>query len=164
MKKRIIISLSLIALFSASILLALFFIKRSPNPATQIREANAIIRECINYNGENFASSTLKEAKNYYDLAIKAWELENQRWFFFRNYDSARICAIKASEIAKKAIHESRQNEKRMNHELEIKISQLNKNIALYDSILSRIPLTKKERDSLNNGKIKFKEIGRAHV
>lgn len=158
MKIRKILVLSLLPIITISLFLAYLLIKKSPSPAAEIRQANDQIQECLAVKGGNYASLKLQEARNYYDSSVNKWRDENQRWIIFRNYDASRNHALKASELARQAIAESLFNENQTRQNLEKIISEIQKNFTLYDSVLHRIPLNGKERQNLNNGKIKYSE------
>ena len=97
--KSLIIIFGVIILFTA----ALVPLKQKP-PVQQLSIARVNIAKAQQKKASKYTKELYSKSTMYYELAMKEWQKENERQFFFRNYDLVEKYALQANYYALKAI------------------------------------------------------------
>ncbi len=153
--KKILILSPFIILFL--VVLILFITKDKP-PVEEIKDAQQSISQAKAAHADKYAKNLFKNATTSYNIAIKFWKEENERFFLFRDFDLVKEQSIKAAKLAKAATAESQSNSKNLNREVKREIDALKEKIDFFDRNLDQIPQVESFRKKHNKGKLLFRE------
>jgi flagellar motility protein MotE (MotC chaperone) len=157
MKKRWIIWV-VVSILVAFLLYATIRYKTNRPPVDGINFAREMLAETEMINSASFANKSYKLAKAYYDSAMSAWSLENQKFILFRNYEHILDYANKSSNFSRSTLAESKKNISNIEESLKNKEKELNDKIEAFTLLFGNFPLTKEERERFIKCKMDWKE------
>ena len=105
------------------------------------------------------AKSNWKKAKSLYDSAMVSWSKENERFFFFRNYNDSREYAAKSVEYAEMAELEAKTGSKKLNNSISSRLKSIGSELAQFDGIYEKLPMSKRLMNLLAESKLKHQEL-----
>ncbi len=153
--KKILILSPFLILF---IIVLILFITKDKPPIAEIKDAQQSISQAKNAHADKYAKKLFKNASTSYDIAIKFWKEENERFFLFRDFDLVKEQSIKAAKLAKAATAEAQSNTKNLNREVKREIDSLKEKIDYFEKHFDQIPQVDAFRKQHNKGKLLFAE------
>ena len=154
--KRILI-ISLSAIFVFFVFFFMIFYTPKP-PVTDMEYARKALSLAVKSNADAYSKKLYKEAKGYYDSAIRDWKKENQRFLYFRDYKKVAKLAKMAVKAANQAADSSKVTSADLETRLKKKIETLNKLEQNIDDMFTSYPLSTETRNRISKGKILLKE------
>jgi L,D-peptidoglycan transpeptidase YkuD (ErfK/YbiS/YcfS/YnhG family) len=135
------------------------FIKLTPEaPAKEIEMARQALLSAREGKAEIYAKDIFKEANQYYDSAMNAWQAENERFILFRDYSAV----VRFSNISIQKSESASKDTKSHATELEQRsknlLGSLNSILKELNNTYARFPLPKKTRSSISKGKLLVSE------
>jgi hypothetical protein len=107
---------------------------------------------------DSYSKKLYKEAKGYYDSALKSWKKENKRFLYYRDYSRVAKLAKLAIKTANQAADSSLISASNFKSSLKQKIEALNELEGNIDEMFTSYPLTSETRNRISKGKMLLKE------
>jgi hypothetical protein len=140
-------------------ILIMIIIKLTPvAPVEEIRVAGDVISKAGKDNAALYSKKMYNEAKVYYDSAMAIWERENEKFIFFRNYDSSVMYARLSSEKAAQAAEYSRSSISHLKTKIKERIDSLNSLLNKNNDLFNSYPLSAELRNRISSGKLLLNE------
>jgi lipoprotein-anchoring transpeptidase ErfK/SrfK len=139
------------------IVLILFITKDKP-PVAEIKDAQQSISQAKTVHADKYSKKLFKNATTSYDIAIKFWKEENERFFLFRDFNLVKEQSIKAAKLAKAATAEALANSKNLDREVKRDMDALKQKIDYFENNFDQIPQVDTFRKQYNKGKLLFGE------
>ncbi len=124
----------------------------APNDA--IKSAREALAEAKQLNASIYAADLFAEAEQLYDSAMVNWSRENERFFLFRNYDRTKSFAQKAKGKAKESSTVSKERASSTQDRVETMLADLKNKLDVYERLFKDMPLSNRELDMHNRGKM----------
>lgn len=107
---------------------------------------------------DSYSKKLYKEAKGYYDAALRSWQKENKRFLYFRDYTKVAKLAKLAVKSANQAADGSKFTSSNLKTSLKQKIDTLNDLVSNIDEMFTTYPLTTETRNRISKGGMLLKE------
>jgi hypothetical protein len=154
-KQILIISSAAIFIF----LLILFLIIYTPKPpVSDMAYARNALSLAARDKADSYSKKLYKEAKGYYDSALRSWQKENKRFLYFRDYSKVAKLAKLAVKAANQATDNSKFTSSNLKSSLKQKIDALNDLVNNIDEMFTTYPLTAETRNRISKGGMLLKE------
>lgn len=142
------------------ILLLMLFIAsiKIETPEIEIKTARIALAKAEKNKGSIYKPNLFRSAQQMYDSAMCYWNIENERFHFFRNYSKVKEFAIQSAKLANICTSESKQSSYTYKLNVENKILYLDNIIHLYNNFLATIPVDDGDRKNIIKGKLIFEE------
>ncbi len=147
MKRRLFFALALIIL--SMIVYAVVVASGIEPPQQEITQARKKIAEADVLRSPRYARESYRVASSYYDSAMYYWQQENQRFFFFRDYEKTRLLALEAYDYAEVAIHKTKTVISSSEELLSVRISSLQEQLIDFEKKYDNFPFERKDRKNL---------------
>jgi len=154
-KRILIISSAAIFIF----LLIFFLIIYTPKPpVSDMAYARNAISLATRDKADAYSKKLYKEAKGYYDSALRSWQKENKRFLYFRDYSKVAKLAKLAVKAANQAADSSIFTSSNLKSSLKQKIDVLDDLANNIDELFTTYPLTTETRNRISKGGMLLKE------
>jgi hypothetical protein len=155
-KRILIISSTAIFIF----LVFYFLIIYTPQPpVTDMTYARNALSLAAKNKADSYSKKLYKEAKGYYDLALKSWQKENKRFLYLRDYSRVAKLAKLAVKTANQAADSSQITSSNLKTRLNQKINALNNLVGNIDDMFTSYPLSTETRNRISKGNMLLKEV-----
>jgi hypothetical protein len=154
----------LIFLISLVITLAgflMFYPVPSP-PAAEMANARFHISEAARHNAGVYSRELFSEARSLYDSAMTAWQAENSKFIYSRNYQAVDSLAELSARKAVEALNDSKSNSLSLTISTIEKIGLVKKTSEDLDRRFSKYPLPGDMRKNISRGEILISEAEHA--
>ena len=151
-----------ITLFFVTIILALgysvfIYITVKP-PLEEINSARETLALAKTKMAGRYANETLKEAESLYNWSMKEWEIQNSKFFVFRDYSVTRDLALKSIDKSTNAGNKAINVKDKLQKNVESQLSTLKNQIAKFEKYYKSLVLGKATINAFNKGKTQFLE------
>ena len=133
-------------------------IKMNVPPDQEVNRARKLITEAELAKSPRYANSSYLEAVAYYDSAMAAWDMENERFILFRDYARVDELARTSQQLSTYAINHARQNVSEIESDLEIRLEELGKRISEFDEKFGSFPVDGKHQEQMVRCKLEYSE------
>ena len=158
MNKNIRIPLIIVMFIIISgVIFTLFYTKEKP-PVEEVKKAREKISEAKAANASVYSKTTFKNANQAYDSAMFYWNIENERFFLFRNYEKVRSFTKQAEELAASSMNQASSNENKVKAGVIGKIADAKNKVKAFHEFFENIPQTDHIRKQFNKGKLLLNE------
>jgi L,D-peptidoglycan transpeptidase YkuD (ErfK/YbiS/YcfS/YnhG family)/flagellar basal body-associated protein FliL len=152
----------LVTLFVAALVLAAgysvyIYVTVKP-PVEEINSARESLGSAKNKLAGRYAGETLKEAERLYNWSMKEWEIQNSKFFVFRDYSLTRDLALKSLDKSSNAGKEASNVKDRLQRNVESQLTTLRNQIAKFEKYYKNLVLGKATINAFNKGKTQFLE------
>jgi len=137
---------------------SIFKIVTEKLPGKEINEARESLARAKKNDASNFASNKLKEAESMYNAAMEEWAMQNEHFFWFRDFTKTRDLASKSLAISSDAKQQSVDEKNKLSKQLKTDMIQAEKKIEKFESIYKSLPLARETFDFFNKGKMEYLE------
>lgn len=157
--KRQIWIISLLIIIPLATLSALnLFKKKSPLPLPEISRARTSITEALQSNSGTYALNSVQQAQALYDSAMMHWQQENQKLYFFRDFNKARLFAVQAYEMALFSMEKTNAIETELREAVFGQIDRLQEQLNTYNTTYATFPLPEEYVNDLTQAKMLLTE------
>jgi hypothetical protein len=146
-----------IAIFIAAMGFLIFYPVPKP-PVVNMDYARASLSQATRKNAETYSASLFKDAKSYYDSAMKYWHIENQKHIYSRNFEKVSMFALLSAKKALEASNDSEKNTSNLNATTRQKLNDLKETAADINRRFSKYPLTTEIRNNISKGEMLISE------
>lgn len=137
---------------------AYIFITWQKPPVEELSEARRSLSEAEKVNRSPAAEVIFQHAISQYDSAMQLWQLENDKIFFFRDYNQIIKLSGQSKQLAQASIEKARSENSDMREILFQRKKQLTKRIEYYQSVFKHLPLSKTQRNEWAKGRMLLQE------
>jgi phage anti-repressor protein len=127
-------------------------------PGKEINEARESLARAKNNDASKYASKKLKEAEALYTDAMQEWAIQNERFFWFRDFAKTRDLAAKSLAISSDAKQQSVVEKNNVGKQLNANLIKAEKKIKKFESVYKTLPLERATFDLFNKGKMEYLE------
>lgn len=127
-------------------------------PVAEINSARESLALAKNKLAGRYANEKLKEAESLYNWSMKEWEIQNNKFFVFRDYSLTRDLALKSTDKSSNAGKEASSIKNKLQKSVEQQLSKLNIQIAKFEKYYKNLVLGKSTINAFNKGKTQFLE------
>ena len=149
----ILISLILVPLVA----LVLIYVTPKP-PENKVEYARLTLSQAALSNAESYSRKEFKEARRLYDSAMLTWQIENERFIFFRDYSRVEQFAELSAKKAVEAMENSKISLSTLETKIKLKIDSLNVLIVHINRIFKAYPLSPELWKRISRGHMLLKE------
>lgn len=136
-----------------------FFIYLIPEPPVgDVEYALVSLQEASKTKAQRYSKKLYKSAKSNYDSAMAHWQMQNEKFILFRNYDKVTEFAKKSAEFANKASKSSNKLSKNLVISVKEKLESLNSLITNVNKLFNLLPLPNEVRKDISNGRLRLRE------
>jgi hypothetical protein len=140
-------------------LIIFLLIRLGPEPpVNEVKNAREALSEARKNRADAYSRSLFAQADNYYDSAMTIWKKENDRFYYFRDYDKvikyAGLSAAKAEEASENSVTSTAN----LNIKLKKKISSLTELVSANNELFVKYPLSSDLRNNISRGKLLLTE------
>jgi hypothetical protein len=140
-------------------LIIVLLVRLTPQPpVTEMEYARETLSEAGKSRADTYSKKLYTQAKAYYDSAMVAWQKENKRFIYFRNFKKVEEFAELTAKTANLAADNSITSTSNLKIKLKQKIDSLNELISKINDLFTTYPLTAETRNRISNGKMLLKE------
>ncbi len=159
-RKKIIkwILIVVLAIFVGSAGFSLYKIATEELPVNEINEARESLARAKNNDASKYANKKLIEAENIYNEAMSEWALQNERFFWYRDFSGTRELAARSLEISSDAKQQSVVEKKKIDQQLKSGFKEAEKTIEKFELLFKGLPLDRETFDLFNKGKMEYLE------
>ena len=154
--RRIFLSAAIVVIVTAAAFVLSSLIPESPEE--QVTQARIALSEAVSNDAHTYSKSLYREAKSLYDSAMVSWQMENQRFIWFRDYSRTAELAQKSEQKARQASRISRNNVIDLNVFLGQKLEKLNNIAVQIDKKFDSYPLSSEVWTRISKGRMLLKE------
>jgi hypothetical protein len=145
------------AIFIFLVIYFLIFYTPKP-PVIDMTYARTALSLAARNNADSYSKKQYKEAKGYYDSALRSWKKENKRFLYFRDYSKVARLAKLSVKAAIQADDNSKITSSNLKSSLKQKIDALNDLESNIDDMFTSYPLSTETRNRISKGKMLLKE------
>lgn len=127
-------------------------------PVAEINKARKALAKAKNYHAGKFAAESLREAQKLFDKAMTEWNMQNEKFFAFRNFAQAKELANQAVELGNRAQNEAAAAKGKYLSQLESKLQNVDAQTSLFEKNYKELPVGRSNFDKYNEGKLKYME------
>ncbi len=127
-------------------------------PTDEINMARESLARAKKTGAANYAMERLNEAERIYEAAMQEWELQNNRFFWFRDFSKARELAKKSLALSSEAKEQTVLEKNKIGQQLKTAITDAERTIGKFESSFKNLPLERKTFDTYNQGKMEYLE------
>lgn len=139
------------------ILLLILFSEKPPKEAISTARLNLSKAEILK--ASKYTSSTYEKACLYFDSAMIQWSYENNKYFFFRDFDLVKAYADKSNSFSLKAMEQSVHNAVKMENNVKSRITSLNNKFDFLTKQFGNFPFNELSTNKLTKCKLLLNEI-----
>lgn len=161
-RRRIFLVLTLF-IFIPGLTLVFLFITAAKPPLATISMSQSALSKARLVEAEKYAKPQLVEAESVYDGAVREWKVQNERWFFVRDYSLAQKLFTEAYLKASHAEQRSMVIKDSLQHDLSVALKSIEIKVNNFDHNYSYLPLQKSIRNSFTTGKLLYLECKEAY-
>ena len=147
-----------LVLFVGSVGFSIYKIITEKLPTIEINEPRESLARAKNNDASKYASNKLDEAEKFYNDAMKEWALQNERFFWFRDFSKTKELASKSLQISSDAKQQSVSEKKKFDKQISTSLKAAEKKIEKFESLFKNLPLDRETFDLFNKGKIEYLE------
>jgi hypothetical protein len=157
--------LIIFAAVAVSVPLIIFLMVRiTPRPpVSEMNNAREILYEAQKNKADIYSKKLFYQAKSYYDSAMVAWQKENQKFIYFRDYKKIAKYADLSAKKATLAGDNSINSTSNLKIRLKQKIDSLNNLVSRINDRFTTYPLKDEARTRISNGKMLLNEAEEAY-
>jgi lipoprotein-anchoring transpeptidase ErfK/SrfK len=156
MKRRVILSASIIILIIVSFII---FISKIPEPPSiELAKARIELNKAEVAKSKQYAKYQYQQAKNFYDSAYWEWKMQNYQFIIKRNYSKVRYYANLAFIHSKESKSLAIANSRDITNFLNKKFTEMESFYSEYDSLIRNLPLEEKIKSDYNHSYMSFTE------
>lgn len=153
-----IFSLFLVLFFIFALIYTILALTINKPPVTEVKSYLNIISKAKSSNADLYSPEYYNAAEKKYQLALKEWKLQNNKFFFFRNYSKVKEYILVATLKAQEATVSSGSNKDSMKMKYLHEVELLKKKLDNYHDLFIRLPLKVNVRKNYEFGKLKLEE------
>jgi len=127
-------------------------------PNDDLRKAREALSEAKEAEADVYSDTKYKQATQIYELAMKNWSRENDRFILVRDYTGVISSARKAKKIAEESKEESIAKADDLSKNVDAAFVSMEKKIELYNKLFKNLPIPKSVFDAHNKSKMFFSE------
>ena len=136
-----------------------YVVYRTPKPpVAAMRMAREALHLAQKSEAEVYAEEVYRQASQAYDSAMQCWAQENDRFFLFRNYSRLDGWIAEAIDKATEAQQLSGNRSKSADTRVKKGVTELEKQVSLYNRYFKRMPLPGSVTRTHNKGVLKLSE------
>ena len=128
------------------------------NPVEEMSKARKILAQTEKQLEGEFVNQEFVKAQNLYKRAMEVWQLQNDKFFAFRNYTQTKDLASRAVYAAINASNEAQNVKKNLIRNIEKDFAKASAEISLYEKKYKNLPLSLSIHQNYSVGKLKFFE------
>jgi len=127
-------------------------------PNDDLRKAREALSEAKEAEADVYSDTKYKQATQIYELGMKNWSRENDRFILVRDYTGVISSARKAKKIAEESKEESIAKADDLSKNVDAAFVSMEKKIELYNKLFKNLPIPKSVFDAHNKSKMFFSE------
>jgi lipoprotein-anchoring transpeptidase ErfK/SrfK len=127
-------------------------------PNDDLKFAREALSEAKEAQANIYSETKYKEALLTYEIAMRGWSRENDRFILVRDYSSVISSAKKAKKIADDSKEEAIEKAANLSKNVEASFASLERKIDLYNTLFKNLPIPKSVFDAHNKSKMFFTE------
>jgi murein L,D-transpeptidase YafK len=153
-----IFSIFLVLFFFSAVIFTILAITMNKPPVKEVKSYLEIIGKAKKSNADLYAAEYYNAAEKKYYLALKEWKLQNNKFFYFRNYSKVKEYILVATLKAQEAVVSSGSNKDSMKMKYLQEAEMLKKKLDNYHDLFIRLPLKVNIRKNYEFGKLALEE------
>lgn len=150
-------SILLTVLVSLVVFLAWQYPWQKP-PVQEITLARQYLAEANMIHADKYSPAIFAKANLHYDSAMIEWNIENEKWSVFSNYEKVKAYAQTAHQLAREAIDQTERNYANTADILNARISRVENKITSFQHNYGNFPFHGADRKELVSSKLMLKE------
>jgi len=127
-------------------------------PLEEINLARESLALAKNKMAGRYAGETLKEAERLYKWSMKEWQIQNGKFFVFRDYSLTRDLALKSINKSTNAGTEAKNVKTKLKNNVESELETLKKQVARFEKYYKHLVLGRSIINAYNKGKTRYLE------
>jgi len=127
-------------------------------PVEKMEYARLTLSQAGTSGAGTYSKRLFREAGSLYDSAMANWRRENQRFFFFRDFDNVSEYAGLSAQKAEEALKKSKSNVLSLKAKISQRIDTLNNLVGQITMLFTAYPLSSEVRNRISKGKLLLKE------
>lgn len=127
-------------------------------PIEEINSARESLASAKTKLAGRYAGETLQEAESLYNWTMKEWEIQNSKFFVFRDYNLTRDLALKSIAKSTNAGNEAKDVKTRIKNNVESQLVTLKSQIEKFEKSYKNLVLGKTTINAFNKGKTQYLE------
>ncbi len=135
----------------------LVYISNKP-PIDEINFARKTIASAKNNMAGRYATETLRAAEGLYHQSVEEWQLQNKKFFLFRNYEHTLELAIESYNMAASARDEALDTHSELSEAVKKQMLDLKIRVSRFDKYYKNLPLNSSTVNKSSNGETAFLE------
>lgn len=132
--------------------------KTNKPPLEEINLARESLATAKGKMAGRYANETLKEAESLYKWSMKEWQVQNGKFFVFRDYSLTRDLALKSINKSTNAGTEAKNVKTKLKNNVESELADLKKQISRFEKYYKNLVLGRSIINAFNKGKTLFLE------
>lgn len=113
-------------------------------PLAELTEAREMLSLAEKSQASVYSEKLFMQASALYDSAMQAWQQENKRYFFTKDYSQTKEFASASAEFAKKAEKSAKSSQKTLWTNFANRLKKLESQLSLFDKGYKNVPIDKK--------------------
>ncbi len=159
--KKIILILTVLLLIAFSTFATLYYFAPKPPMAT-LEKCHRDIGAAHDAEAQKYAADLLAEAEVFYEEAKKAFQEQNQKIYFLRDYSGVLHLVSKSTAKAEDAIKKTADAKANLKVDIKKKLDSVNHKIEHFQTYYAHLPLNARARKDFTNAKLKYLESQQA--
>lgn len=157
MKRKLLFILVILFLMIAACSVYVYF-TMDETPEREVTEARINLGEASKEKRLPEAETIYQDAKRLYDSAMLAWQNENEKLFFLRDFTRVRMFADQSSRMSLLSIETAKTEVSDIKLVVSSKMQKLVEQVDQYNLGLNKVPLNKAQRNQWSKGNMMLKE------
>jgi hypothetical protein len=147
------------AIIASVPLIIVLLIRFTPVPPVgEMEYARDVLSEAGKNRADTYSKKLFTQAKNYYDSAMVAWQKENKRFVYLRDFGNVEKYAELSAKKANLAAENSISSTSNLKIKLKQKIDSLKDLISEINKLFTTYPLSSETRNRISKGKMLLSE------
>ncbi len=147
--------LLIIIVFTGFVIFKMITVKPPLKEVTLAREAIALAKNAL---ANKYAVKKLGKAEQLFNDALNEWDLQNEKWFVFRNYNKTAELAVSSLKFSIDAQADAGNTKSNLKNRLENQLATLKNRIDSFEKQYKNLPLEREIFDWFNEGKLNYLE------
>ncbi|HEY9115866.1 MAG TPA: L,D-transpeptidase family protein [Bacteroidales bacterium] len=123
-----------------------------------MENAKKALVEAGSIHAEKYSPELVKQAEEYYDLAISNWRTQNEEWFFQRDFSRTKNFADLSEKAAREAIKEAIAHEANLSETLSSELTELRKKVKKSQFLFTSFPFNNDLKKNFTRGGMMLSE------
>lgn len=157
MKRKLLLGMVFLSLIIAIFSVYVFFMM-DETPAQEVDEARISLNNASKEKKLPVAEEIFNEAKSLYDSAMIAWQEENEKLFFMRDFSRVRMFAAQSGRMSLLSVETAKTEVSNIKETVYSKKDKLLKQVSQYNKVFNKVPLNKAQRDQWSKGNMLLQE------